>query len=431
MPQERPEPRQLTLLDCFGLGVNGIIGNGIFLLPAALYRRAGGASPLAWLLVGSLCALVALCFAEAAGRTDRSGGPYRYACDAFGPTVGFAIGWITLVSSLLGYSAVARGFAEHVVALFSGGTAPSLLMGMVIALVVGLGLLNVLGLRPSARVADTVGVIKLAGLGAFVVGGLWFVATHGARLHAPPSPHPHEATGLFSAAFAGLFACTGFEYVPVPAGETVRPQRAVGIAMVASVIGATLLYAIIQLCAVAAAPDLGEAPTPLVAAARAVAGPTGALVMSAIGVISAFGFCSTSALVVPRYVASFAEDRFLPAPLAWRPARFGTPAAAVVASSLMVMVLATALDFTQLADTSNVAVVVQYVSTCVAILVLRRRHPGAGSFTIPLGPVVPLLATLGCTLFMFSVEPKELRLSAYLIGAGLLLGLFTRRLRRS
>jgi len=39
--------RQLTLIDCFGLGINGIIGSGIFLLPSALQRRAGGHSPLA------------------------------------------------------------------------------------------------------------------------------------------------------------------------------------------------------------------------------------------------------------------------------------------------------------------------------------------------------------------------------------------------
>ena len=104
--------RELTLFDCFGLGINGIIGSGIFLLPAALQRRAGAQSPLAWLAVGSLCTLIALCFAEAASRTDRSGGPYRYAVEAFGPLVGFAVGWITMVSSLLGYAAVARGFAD-------------------------------------------------------------------------------------------------------------------------------------------------------------------------------------------------------------------------------------------------------------------------------------------------------------------------------
>ena len=62
--------RQLTLIDCFGLGINGILGSGIFLLPAASQRRAGSHSPLAWLVAGSLCTLIALCFAEAASRTS-------------------------------------------------------------------------------------------------------------------------------------------------------------------------------------------------------------------------------------------------------------------------------------------------------------------------------------------------------------------------
>ena len=66
--------RELRLIDCFGIGVNGIVGSGIFLLPAIVFRRAGGMSPLAWLAVGTLCALVALCFAEAAGRTSDSAG---------------------------------------------------------------------------------------------------------------------------------------------------------------------------------------------------------------------------------------------------------------------------------------------------------------------------------------------------------------------
>jgi amino acid transporter len=423
------DTRQLTLLDCFGLGVNGIIGSGIFLLPAALYRRAGGASPLAWLLVGSLCALVALCFAEAAGRTDRSGGPYRYACDAYGPHVGFAVGWITLVSSLLGYAAVSRGFAEHAAGLFYRNEAPLPVLAAVIALlVVGLGVINVIGLRPSARVADTVGVVKLLGLFAFVVVGLFFLQA--SRFHAAPAPKPNEAVGLFPAAFAGLFACTGFEYVPVPAGETVRPQRAVGLAMVVSVLGATVLYAIVQSVAVGTSPNLGGAQTPLVAAARAFAGPIGGAAMAAIGVVSAFGFCSTSALVVPRYVETFAQDRFLPPWLERRSARFGTPVAAVVVSSLVVVAMAITLDFTQLADTSNVAVVVQYVSTCVAILVMRRRDPAGSGFRIPLGPTVPILATLGCTLFMFSVAKGEIVLSAVLCGGGLVLGLATRWLRR-
>jgi len=429
VPSQSP-PRQLTLWDCFGLGVNGILGSGIFLLPAALYRRAGGASPLAWLVVGGLCALVALCFAEAAGRPgigDRSGGPYRYACSAFGLNVGFAVGWITLVSSLLGYAAVARGFAEHAAWLLAGvlpvETARAL---VVVTLVTALAAVNVAGLRPGARTSDFVAVAKLVGLGAFVTVGLWFVRA--APFRAAPSPRPDELSGLFGAAFAGLFACTGFEYVPVPAGETQRPQRAVGLAMVASVIGATLLYVVVQVVAVGTTPALGASETPLVDAARAFAGAAGGRVVAVLALVSAFGFCSTSALVVPRYVESFAQDGFLPSPLGRR-GRHATPATAVVTSSALVALMAVLLDFTALADTSNIAIVVQYIATCAGILVLRRRLGPSPGFRVPLGPLVPALAIAGSAAFLLSVSGKEVELSAELIGAGLLLGLITRRRR--
>jgi basic amino acid/polyamine antiporter, APA family len=215
-------PRQLTLIDCFGLSINGIIGSGIFLLPAALQRRAGSHSPLAWLVAGSLCTLIALCFAEAASRTDRSGGPYRYAVEAFGPLVGFAVGWITMVSSLLGYAAVTRGFAEHAAFLVGGGESQTALIAGVVTLVTLLGAVNVIGIKPSARAGDVIGVIKVLGLVAFVAVGLFHVRA--ANLDAAPSPAAGESPGLFAAAFVGLFACTGFEYVPVPAGETVDPN---------------------------------------------------------------------------------------------------------------------------------------------------------------------------------------------------------------
>lgn len=420
--------RELTLLDCFGLGVNGIIGSGIFLLPAAMYRRGGGASPLAWLIVGGLCAVVALCFAEAAARTDRSGGPYRYACDAFGPHVGFVVGWITLVSSVLGYAAVARGFAEHA-AYFIGGDPGLVRAGVIVALVCGLGLLNVVGLKPSARTADLTGFIKVAGLAAFVIVGLMHVDL--ARLSAPPVPRPDETPGLLAAAFVGLFACTGFEYVPVPAGETVDPRRAVGLAMVVSVLGATVLYAVVQVVVVSTLPAPGDSATPLVDAARAFAGHGAAVAVAGVALVSAFGFCSTSALVGPRYVESFAQDRFLPAFLQGRSARFGTPVAAVCVASVIVLALALSLDFSRLADTSNIAVVVQYVSTAAAVLRLRRSPGEAAAFRLPGGPLLPILAILGSMVFLSFVARRELVLGAELIAVGLVIGVITRRARRT
>jgi amino acid transporter len=415
--------RQLTLVDCFGLGINGIIGSGIFLLPAALQRRAGGQSPLAWLAVGSLCTLIALCFAEASSRTDRSGGPYRYAVEAFGPVIGFAVGWITMVSSLLGYAAVARGFAEHAAFLVGGGEAAA-----VVVVVTFLAIVNIIGIKASARTGDAISVIKVVGLLLFVGVGLFFV--RGANLHAPPSPEPGEAGGLFAAAFAGLFACTGFEDVPVPAGETVDPRRSIGLSMVVSVVGATLLYALVQTVAMGTLPSLGQSTRPLVDAARTFAGRGGADAIAVIAALSALGFCAGSAIVVPRYVETFAQDAFLPRILATRSPRFGTPVASIVVVSIVTAALGATLDFDRLADVSNVAVVAQYISTCSSILVWRTRDPEGARFRLPFGPLIPILSIIGSVLFLFHVSRVELVFGAALLVGGLAFGLVTRFFRR-
>ena len=108
----QPRPR-LSLLDCVAIGVNGIVGSGIFLLPGRMAAEAGPSSILAFLACGFICLLVALCFAEAAGTFDRSGGAFLYARTAFGETAGFAIGWMSLVEGVVGYAAGARGLATQ------------------------------------------------------------------------------------------------------------------------------------------------------------------------------------------------------------------------------------------------------------------------------------------------------------------------------
>src|SRR5207302_7722832 len=105
--------RRLTLVDCIGIGVNGIIGSGIFLLPARVYRAAGGLAWASWFAVGAVFLLVGLCFGEAASGTERSGGPYAYARSAFGDWVGFAVGWMALSSLVISYGSVARGFRPY------------------------------------------------------------------------------------------------------------------------------------------------------------------------------------------------------------------------------------------------------------------------------------------------------------------------------
>ena len=422
------EARPLGFVDCLALGINGIIGSGIFFLPAVLQNKAGSWSWLSWLVVGGLCIVVALCFAEAASRTRVSGGPYRYAVDAFGAYAGFAVGWITLTSSVLGYAAVARGFAEHGVALIGASTEGPWLVALVLALVAGLGALNAWGVRLGARTGDVVGAAKLVALAGFVVLGTWALA----HSHAVPvaSVAPPMAEGVVGGAMAGLFACTGFEYVPVPAGETRRPERSVGLAMVLSLVVAVGVYALVQrvFSGVAAlSPSLVGSKTPLSDAAGFLGGPLAQRAVSVLALISAFGFCSGSALVAPRYIESFALDGFLPR-LFGRRWRRGTPVWAIVAVSSLVVALAGTLDFASLADVSTLAVVAQYGSTCAAVLVLRRRR-GRAPFTLPLGPLLPLLGLAGCVVFVSQVARGELLLASALLLGGALVATLSRARR--
>src|SRR2546429_1533329 len=104
---------RMTLLDCVGLGINGIIGTGIFLLPAKVFRNAGGLSWAAWLAIGGVCLLVGLCFCETSGRSERNGGPHLFAPDAFRRWVGGGVGWMGLAPKPFAHGAVGRAFGRH------------------------------------------------------------------------------------------------------------------------------------------------------------------------------------------------------------------------------------------------------------------------------------------------------------------------------
>src|SRR5438105_9778672 len=137
---------RMTLLDCVGLGINGIIGTGLFLLPRRVFRNAGGLSWAAWLAIGGVCLLVGLCFCEASGRAERNGGPYLYARDAFGRWVGFGVGWMALAANLFAYGAVARAFGRNLSFLIPALNGKGPQIALAIAVIGALAALSWLGI---------------------------------------------------------------------------------------------------------------------------------------------------------------------------------------------------------------------------------------------------------------------------------------------
>jgi amino acid transporter len=77
-PLSAPGPRRdLGALTCLALGLTTIVGSGIFALPPQLAASLGPLSFLAFLGAAAVISLIGLMTAEAAGTTDRAGGPYQ------------------------------------------------------------------------------------------------------------------------------------------------------------------------------------------------------------------------------------------------------------------------------------------------------------------------------------------------------------------
>lgn len=402
------QKRLLSLFDVVCLGVNAIVGSGIYAFPGILAARLGPASFLAFGLCGLLSVLVALCFAEAAGMHERSGGPYVYAQAAMGRQIGYLVGWTCWIAAVMSWAAVARAIAPYLGHLWAPLGHPIGGAAVAVGITLLLGVVNYLGVKPGAYTMDLLTVAKLLPLVVLVAAG--FI-----QGHLPAGELcPHGLGPLPAAAFTAFFAFQGFEVVPVPAGETARPQRNIPIAVLGSLLGATALYMMVQWAAVLTTPGLATADQPLAEMGRVVLGELGGQMVAGAAVISMLGFCAGVALTGPRYLEPLAQDGHLPRALALRHARLGTPHRAIIATTGLTALLVVLLNFSQLVNLAVLTVGVQYLATCLAVPIMRvRASARLRTFRLPLGPLIPVLA-VGVVLWL-AAQAKLLELGGFAV----------------
>jgi amino acid transporter len=387
--------RPVGPLQLLALGVNGIVGVGIFFAPAGIAASAPGFGPI-WAFAGTALALVPVAFAFAAlgRRFDEDGGPVVFARAAFGDAVAFMVGWVAYVSAFLSTTAVMAGLAAALAAsagLAGGGVRRALAM----ALVTGIALLVASGIRLSAWTWTTLTVLKLLPLAALLAafaafGGPW------------PGPAPAAAAPDWArAGLAATFALQGFEIVPVVAGQARRSDRAVPLATVGSLLSCGLLYVGLAAACVLALPGLASSPAPLAEAAAVYGGPgLGRLVAFGTNV-SALGICFGMMVTTPRYLSALAAGGRRSFGLDAQSAR-GVPVRALAVTWLIVLAFVNAGELSELFALSGIAVLVQFGVTALALAALARRrerglHPALAALAPPCLAVAAALVALGST----------------------------------
>lgn len=379
------------------LAFNGIVGAGIFVLPGLVYKEFGAFGPWMFPLFGLLMLVIVVPLAAVAARFDITGGPVAYVSEAFGRFAGFQAGWLNYIAK-----ATAMAANVTVLAAYAAGLFPALegewARGVIILLVMAaLTAVNFVGVRQAVLFLNITSALKIAPLLGFACAGLWLF---GPALKLPtglPELSQMEANALII-----LYAFVGFENALVPAGETRDPMRVIPRALLWTMGFTVLFYLLIQLSYTAVAPK-GSEDAPMIAFGAAIAGGTGAVVMTLAALASLAGNLHGNMLTSPRVTYAMAAQGSLPGWFAAVHPRFATPANSIALYGVVTLLLALSGSFVFLAVLGTVARLFLYGLVFASLPKLRAD---AGERALP-SPLVLLALVAGSAILVWAMRQTK------------------------
>jgi len=415
--------RAIGRWDYAALVINGVIGSGIFGLPAVLAGLTGAWSPVAYVLAGIGMLTVVLCHAEVASRFAEPGGPYLYAREAFGTFVGVQAGWLSFCIRVTSMGANLNVFADYLAQILPAAGQGQ---GRILALLVVTALvtwLNVIGVRTGARTVDLFVIAKIVPLLLLVILALpRFSSAVLATQHVPTRDWTQAILLL-------VFAYGGFEAALIPAGEVKDPRRDSAFALLVGMGVVAALYMLVQLAVVGVLPNAARSPAPVAATFGVLLGAAGVTLGSLAAMISTYGWTLGSTLNSPRILYSMADRGELPAVFARVQARFRTPHVAIVAYALAGLGFAAYGNFAANATLAAIVRLVTYALAAGSLLVFRRTAAPPG-FRLPMAGVVAPAAIAFCVWLLSTRTFTQAWILVAMVAVGAALWLFSARGRR-
>jgi len=229
--------RGLRKWDLVALVINSVIGAGIFGLPSQVYALAGTYSLAAYAVAAIAIGLFVLCFAEVGSRFGGTGGPYLYTRVAFGPLIGFEVGWLMWVARIAGFASVVNLSVAYLAFFIPAANSDAWRAVVITVVAVLLAGVNIAGLRTSATVTNVLTAGKVIPLFLLAVVGFFVIDPQRYSFAVIP------AYGAFSkATLLVMFAFAGFESALIPTGEMRDPQRHLPFSLFVGMSMVTALY---------------------------------------------------------------------------------------------------------------------------------------------------------------------------------------------
>jgi basic amino acid/polyamine antiporter, APA family len=405
--------RALGALNLTTLGIGAIIGAGIFVLTGtAAAQYAGPAIVLSFIVSGLGCLFAGLCYAEFASMIPIAGSAYTYGYATLGEFIAWIIGWDLILEYGVSVAAVAVGwgayFTELMDSLFGITLSDSISLppgegGDVnvpaFVLVLAVAALLISGIRQSARSNTVMVIIKLLVLAFFIVVALTaFDGDHFSDFA------PNGWSGIEDAAALIFFAYIGFDAVSTGSEESRNPSRDLPIAIIGSLVIATILYILVSVAAVGALPadQLAGQDAPLAVALDEGAGISwGADIVTFGALVAITSVVLTILYGQTRVAFSMCRDGLMPTRLStvWEKTR--TPVILTLLFAIPIAILAAFVPLKEIAELVNIGTLFAFLIVNVAVIWLRRSKPEMErGFRVPLVPVVPIIGALLCAYLM-------------------------------
>lgn len=425
-PAEEAGPtlvRGLGTWDGALLTIGSIVGTGIFLTTSDMAEvlPRPGLILAVWLAGGLLTLAGALSYGELGAMYPRAGGLYHYLREAYGPLWGFLFGWAAfLVIMSGGIAALGVAFGTYLATFvpFLSVKAAACLAILILTAI------NHLGLKEGAWVQNTLTVLKIGSIVAFVALGL-FAPVASRPEAAAPGAQGALLTAFGIAMIAALWTYDGWYGLTCSAGELRDPGKSLPRGLILGTGIVIVLYLLLNLVYIRAltVPEMAGAERIGEAAADVLFGPTGARLVSLAILVSTFGCLSSTILYSSRIYLPMAEDGVFFRSLAEVHPRFRTPVRSLWAQTAWALLLTLSGTYEQLYTYVVFVSVMFHAATAAAVFVLRRTRPDHPRPYHTWGyPVVPALFILGCLLLVgntLAERPLESLIGLGLLAAGL------------
>ena len=413
----------------FGLAVivGSTLGIGILRTPGLVAAQL--ASPprilAVWVLGGLYTLLGAVCLTELGTMLPQAGGYYVYARRAFGDTVGFAVGWSDWITycAVLGYVAIAIG---EFAAVLWPPLQPAIKLVAALVLIL-FAILQWAGLRVSSRFQEIATAIKCLAFLALVAACFVHATTTAA-----PSAGP-KGLGAPAAGFLGLVVALqsvvitygGWQSALYFTEEDRDPRRNLPRSMIGGVLSVLVIYLLVNVALLAVLPvsALAGSTLPAADAAKAIFGGGGGQVITLLSLVSLPPLVNAIMMIGTRILFALGRDGLL-----WRGTAAvndrGTPTVATFVTTAVAVVLIASGTFQKLVAVASFFLAANYCASCLALVVLRRREPGAERPFRAWGyPWSAGIVLAGAAAFLASVLVEDTRtalVAIALLAAGLL-----------